>query len=235
MKEVKKYLIEFFVIVLGVSVSFLTEQWRQEINDRKEVENLFEKVDNELKQFKEYDSIYQLYEPANVLRKIVFEDSIEANCFLRSLAIIYFSEGDIKNKFPFLYNLSQHKALTFDEFQLVKNLTASVDFLSILLDDNNAKVNALYCIFDKYEIMDDIIKLQEVQLEISKKGEWADWNPSKFGVENYGNYSLLIKDKEARTLLKLIYSNLVDRQLVINEMNENIQKNTQVLKKFSAR
>ncbi|HAC23550.1 MAG TPA: hypothetical protein DCE81_01400, partial [Cytophagales bacterium] len=160
---------------------------------------------------------------------------IEANCFLRSLAIIYFSEGDIKNKFPFLYNLSQHKALTFDEFQLVKNLTASVDFLSILLDDNNAKVNALYCIFDKYEIMDDIIKLQEVQLEISKKGEWADWNPSKFGVENYGNYSLLIKDKEARTLLKLIYSNLVDRQLVINEMNENIQKNTQVLKKFSAR
>ncbi|HAC23549.1 MAG TPA: hypothetical protein DCE81_01395, partial [Cytophagales bacterium] len=81
MKEVKKYLIEFFVIVLGVSVSFLTEQWRQEINDRKEVENLFEKVDNELKQFKEYDSIYQLYEPANVLRKIVFEDSIEANCF----------------------------------------------------------------------------------------------------------------------------------------------------------
>jgi hypothetical protein len=222
MKQLMKYVIEFFVIVLGVSVSFLAEQWRQDINDRQEVEDLFRNVRHELELFKDYDSMYQAYSPESVLKKILFEESIEVDSFLRSFGLIAY-QGELKNRFPSLYLLSYRKALKPDQLSLVEILTEHVDYLTKLDADNKLKADELDYLFDKYEILDDILKLYQYQLDKTREeGELQDWNPAKFGVERKGNYQRFVKDKDARSMLKIIYANVIERQIIVLDMKQKI-------------
>lgn len=66
MKKYAKYLIEFVVIVFGITASFMVDEWREERQDRKELKNILQMMQSNLQQ----DSIKMINVADFMLRRV---------------------------------------------------------------------------------------------------------------------------------------------------------------------
>jgi hypothetical protein len=220
MKSVKKYIIEFFVIVLGVSVSFLAEQWRQDMNTRQERDELIEKAKNELKLFLEYDSIAERGSPEVWLRKFIFEKStIDPDSFLVQLPV-FVNGGNVTNRFPNLLLVAQRKDLNTDMEMHFREINAAIEFLKEIDDiSKNILFGKLWKVYQRYNIDYDLTNGYQNLLNRAREGGTVVYDDTRYAfyksLKKKGNYADFFRDMETQLLLRDLYNYLIGNRLEV--------------------
>lgn len=211
MNSAKKYIIEFFVIVLGVSVSFLAEQWRQDMNTRQERDELIEKAKNELKLLLDDDSIYESRSSEAWLRKFIFEKStLNADTFLVELGD-FMNGGDVTHRWPNLILVAQRRDLDPKVEGNFRLIYQALEVVKEIDDDTKKNSSEKYWAFyQKYNIDYDIMNINHTVIEEKRKGN-LDFDPFAFvkKMKKRGNYAGFFQDAEVQLILRELYSNLL--------------------------
>ncbi len=220
-RQYKRYLIEFLVIVLGVSVSFMAEQGRQRINEQFEASDLIDKAMSETKFFLLVDSFKVRYHGRKFIKDIIDEKSIRPDSLHLILEHVVEADIDINEYFPSLFALTKRTDLARDQLDLVKYTSSLIRLYRERDEGNKNLLEQIHTIYFKYGIADDYIRLENVQLEKSKEvREAITWNPLEFNVQYSGRYDLFAQDQEAKNIFKKVYLNLIEQELFIIELKK---------------
>jgi hypothetical protein len=220
-RKYKRYLIEFLVIVLGVSVSFMAEQGRQRVNEHFEVKSLIEKAMTEAKFFILVDSFKVHFGARLFIQDIISGQSFRADSMHLVLANGLDNNLDINEYFPSLFSLTKRTDLSNEQLAVVKTAASLARMYKDLDSDLKKLREQLHLLYLKYGITDDYIRLENVQLEQSKeRGEVVFWNPLVFNIQYSGRYGLFSKDQEVLDIFKKIYIILVEQELMIIELRK---------------
>lgn len=217
MKHVKKYIIEFFVIVLGVSVSFLAEQWRQDLNTRQERNELIDKAKDELKLWLAYDSMNERGSSEAWLRKFVFEKSaIDADTFMVQLGE-FVNNGDITHRWPNLVLVAQRKDLDPERNEVFRGIYELLE--AIKENDDGAKKTIdgeLLKLFNKYNLDYDMLTYGLANEKEISKGA-LDYNTFSIfkKMDKRGDYKGFFQDAEVQRVLRHYYSYLLTNRIQI--------------------
>src|SRR5207244_2013679 len=111
------YLIEFAVIVMGVSASFMAEQWRQSINSQQEINELFDQAIFECRVFLRNDTLRQTTQQP--LKEINRGNFVDADSLLSIVGKLE-RELDFRLYFTSIYTLSKKDNLTLDQAVRIK-------------------------------------------------------------------------------------------------------------------
>jgi hypothetical protein len=234
MKSVKKYIIEFFVIVLGVSVSFLAEQWRQDINTRQERDELVEKARKEIKSFIQNDSINQTFaSPEAVFKKIISKkSSVNIDTFILAFLNTVHA-GEITHRLPNTLQVAQRRDLNPELGGHFQNINEALESIKEMDDDTKKILNIeISDLLEKYEIANDFIKIQERVNENLRKAnyEWEVLGMLK-EIDKEGNYRGFFEDMQVQKELKWIYSNLLGNAYSVLIIKDNYFEIEKILSK----
>jgi hypothetical protein len=219
----RKYITEFLVIVLGVSVSFMAEQGRQSLNELFEAKELMEKAMEETNTFLEVDSFKISFKARSFIQDMINGKPFKPDSMHLVLAIGTGINFDINHYFPSLLALAKRTDLWDDPLAAVNRATSILRQYGAGEELNKKLTERLKTLYFKYGIMDDFMRLENVQLEKSRKArEVVFWNPLAYNLSYAGQYEEFVKDQEVINILKEINLNLVEQELASIDL-ENLR------------
>lgn len=218
---IKRYIIEFFVIVLGVSVSFMAEQGRQRINEYYDAKDLIEKAMSETKFFLLVDSFKVHFNAHAMIERMIAGKPYRPDSMHLVLINGGYVDMDINEYTPSLFALTKRTDLSDAELELIKQAAGDIR----IYRDQDAKVKSLIeqleSHYFNYGISDDLAALKKEQLKRSKKARDVDfWNPLSYGVSYSGQYDQFVRDPAVIILLKQLGNILINEELVIIDLKK---------------
>lgn len=219
MKPVKKYLIEFVVIVLGVSVSFLAEQWRQKINDHAAAKVLAQEARNEGALLLSYEALSPGKNFPVIIKRAIDQKKINPDTLL---SILSFLENDLPlQKFiPSIFKSASSNILPPNQTHLLQSIVGNSDRL-IQLNQTSRKLikTELYSLMDKYGLLNDYLTVKyDRMMESKSNGVNTLWKPLVLPKNPSGNYDQFMKDEAVLRLLRMVNMQMVEESILVMEV-----------------
>jgi hypothetical protein len=210
MKTFTKYLIEFFVIIFGVSISFFAEQWRQEHNEKKENEELFAKAKLECEDFFSDSDREKNY--CNFLKRLLNNQAFDEDSI--QMILSYGIDENINSFFPSVLELGKRKQLTPKQNEFFQQISSWISVLPKINQEYKDGIKRLEPHLIKYGIDDDLtIEMESYLAKIEKSKTLEPFDVKKNKVKYKGRYKSFVDDPEVHILLKNLYANLLNAQL----------------------
>jgi hypothetical protein len=160
MTTFKKYIIEFIVIVAGVSVSFLAEQWRQNMNERREALELSNQAKDEARLLLSYEALRPYRNLAMQLKKIASDQAYAPDSLV---VLISFMETDVRlDKYvTSIFKLAHNEFLRKEMVHPMQSLTG---YFEMALECHQKKKQIiqekLYPLLEQHRLMTDYVNFK---------------------------------------------------------------------------
>lgn len=225
MKTLKKYTIEFFVIVLGVSVSFLAEQWRQEINDRSEAEEMVQEARKEARLLLSFEELSPGKSFPEIIKRAIDQKEIHPDTLL---SILSFLETDLPlHKFiPSLFKSANSNALPPNQIHLLQSIVGNSERMILLGQSSRTIIRTqLYPLMDKHSLLNDYMAIKINRMVDSRKnGPSMMWEFSTLPSNHSGRYDQFMRDEEVLRLLRMINIHMIDESILVIEVKYLIEQ-----------
>lgn len=225
----KKYLIEFLIIVLGVTISFMAEQGRQSINESFETKDLVKKAIAETKFLLLCDSFKVSFKARSFIERMASGKSYRPDSMHLVLLNGVKTYLRLEEYFPCLFALTKRTDLTTGQLYIVKTAAAITRQYIEREEDHLKLIQQMQTRYLDYGIANDLNRLQNVNLQRSKiKQEVIYWNPLEYNVNYSGRYDLFVQDKEVLLILQKLHFNLTEQELLmvgLKALQKDIEQN----------
>ena len=219
MKTLKMYIIEFFVIVLGVSVSLLAEQWRQNINERSANEDMISAARKEARLLLSYDSLNPGKNFSETLKQSIDRKSIHPDTLL---SILSFLETDLPlQKFiPSIFKSANSTALPPNQIHLLQSIVGNSDRMVVLGQNIRSIIRSqLYPLMDEYGVLNDYLNIKYLSMiESNEQGPQMFWKFSTLPNDSVGRYDELMRDERLLRTLRIINLHMIEAGILVVEV-----------------
>jgi hypothetical protein len=213
-QQLGKYLFEIVVIFIGITLSFIFDEWRESRNENSQRKILFESIKTELQQTK---ILLQKSDTTNTehianIKRILKGENLEPEEILEDFELLttdfYVNLSGALNT---LQSLTGQNSTSFYHNAVITQNISNINSIAedhshLVLELKNISSEKIYPLLSRYSILDDLVLFKADSISLN------------------GNYSGLLADKNFYDHLKVICIKLTSLSIIYETLIRDLDR-----------